>query len=700
MKLLAAHSFHTVAPSVICTVALALAAGGVGSAGAAEADEAAEPVLLADIPVITEVADTPADDEAGEPLVTTEADETEGTDETSEGEPETVPEESEPVIDEAGTASEPTGEEESFPEPEVPDVPVIVEPSSEPTGDDTDAYEEAESTDSADNNDTASGEPAAEPEDVTAEPEAEPEDAEEALAEEEADEEDPGIATLAAISDGWSQENGSWYHYTDGVKDTGWLVVGVTPGSSTSGELERYWLDSSGKMVTSQLISESEAGWWAYATDTGAVVRGKWTDPSTGYVYLANDDGKLESPGWLVTGTYSDNGEWQRYWIDSTTHACMPGYSTAGWNHYTTSDGWVLRGGATIDGTKWYADNDGLLTTGWVVTSEFTGYELERYWFVDGKVATSRLVGPSEGDDSGWYAWAKADGSILRTVWDNGAGRVYLADNDGRLLGGDSGGWVVTSEFSSDGQLQRYYIDPVDHAARSGAFTVTAAESSEVNGSFWGCAGVGYVLRGGTVTIDGTSYYANNEGQLVKCVYTTIDHPYIDQNAEGAILGCEGASLYMALRACGYISDMSFVEFMDTMPYSSNNNPFEGFCGSPWYYTPGIYNGILMPATAEWGARFGSVEDITGCSEYELVYRVLQGQPVVIWVTVNFQTPIIVDEWYGTVYNNGHTMTLVGYNPDTQELQVADPNSLGTYWVSWDTFFNAWLPQRGAVAVW
>ena len=36
-------------------------------------------------------------------------------------------------------------------------------------------------------------------------------------------------------------------------------------------------------------------------TPGGYVVRGKWRDPETGLVYLADNDGRLESPGWHVT---------------------------------------------------------------------------------------------------------------------------------------------------------------------------------------------------------------------------------------------------------------------------------------------------------------------------------------------------------------------------------------------------------------
>lgn len=89
-------------------------------------------------------------------------------------------------------------------------------------------------------------------------------------------------------------------------------------------------------------------------------MRGKWTDPSTGYVYLANNDGKLEDPGWVVTSEY--DGGLQRYWIDAKTHSAIPGYSSEGWPHVTLREGYVLRGETTFNGVKYSTDNDGRVT--------------------------------------------------------------------------------------------------------------------------------------------------------------------------------------------------------------------------------------------------------------------------------------------------------------------------------------------------
>jgi len=62
-------------------------------------------------------------------------------------------------------------------------------------------------------------------------------------------------------------------------------------------------------------------------------------------------------------GDYGDG--LQRYWVDASAHACVPGYSTDGWAHYTLASGCVLRGSLYVDSSRnvYYANNDGLLSS-------------------------------------------------------------------------------------------------------------------------------------------------------------------------------------------------------------------------------------------------------------------------------------------------------------------------------------------------
>ena len=291
---------------------------------------------------------------------------------------------------------------------------------------------------------------------------------------------------------------------------TGWAVEDRNNGYG----LQRYWMVN-GKTATSELLDAAETGWWAYARPEGFVVRGRWTDPSTGYVYLANNDGRLEDPGWVVSSSYGQG--LQRYWVDAKAHAAVPGYSSDGWDHYTTSSGYVLRG-MLRDGSDYYiANNDGKLTassatdtsTGWWVTSSL-GHGLQRYWLNSGKLALSTLIDPALGHGAYW-AYARPEGFVVRGRWtDPSTGYVYLANNDGRLEGP---GWVVSSSYGQG--LQRYWVDAKAHAAVPGYSKDGWAHYTTSSG---------YVLRGVSILGDGTFYRANNDGKVLDSTEGSKDY--------------------------------------------------------------------------------------------------------------------------------------------------------------------------------
>ena len=74
-------------------------------------------------------------------------------------------------------------------------------------------------------------------------------------------------------------------------------------------------------------------------------------------------------------------------------------------------------------------------------------------------------------------------------------------------------GWAVTGAFSG-GQLQRYFVDPETHAARTGVFTISKKESPSLHGTFQGQRDTGYVVRNSYFSIDGQGYKTDNEGRI------------------------------------------------------------------------------------------------------------------------------------------------------------------------------------------
>ena len=288
---------------------------------------------------------------------------------------------------------------------------------------------------------------------------------------------------------------------------SGWLVT-----SAYGQGLQRYWVEG-GSVARSRLVDAADAGWWAYATARGYVVRGRYVDPSTGYVYLADNDGRLASPGWVVSDAYGQG--LQRYWVDAGAHACVPGYSPDGWDHWTTSEGYVLRGAHREGDLVYLADNDGRLApAGWVVSDAY-GQGLQRYWVDAGRHAA--VVGYFQVGEK-WY-YGTSNGYVLRGKSRVGAG-MLIADNDGLLIENYYGeGWVVTDQF--DGEMQRYRID---HSC-DGHLGAHLGLFSLGDKQYYGRYDYGYVVRNVVYTApDGSKYYGDNDGVLgaLPCLYSDM----------------------------------------------------------------------------------------------------------------------------------------------------------------------------------
>lgn len=318
----------------------------------------------------------------------------------------------------------------------------------------------------------------------------------------------------AVVSDGWV--NGTYYQ--KGKKANGWVVANFDGKG-----LERYWFNN-GQLFRGGLFeADAKTKWWAYSKDNGRVVRGRYVAGDK--IYLADNDGRLWSPGWHVTGELS-NGNLERYYVESSTHSAVKGYSKSGYGHYTKADGTTSRGVTKVGNKVYLSDNDGrLLNPGWNVTGAFSGGELQRYRIESDQAAT---VGYSK---SGYEHYTKDDGSVVRGAFRVG-NKVYLADNDGRLW---SNGWHVTGSLTN-GNLQRYYVDSstrsalVGYAKTGGWEHVTRPEGWVVRGSY---------AQGNRV------YLANDEGKLwangwhVTGVLTGggLQRYYVDASTRSALLG-------------------------------------------------------------------------------------------------------------------------------------------------------------------
>lgn len=371
------------------------------------------------------------------------------------------------------------------------------------------------------------------------------------------------------------------------VSVSGWLVTGAYDG----GVLQRYFLNGEGQARSSYFSVEK--GWYYGIGGEGYVLRGVGVGVD-GSPLIADNDGRL-AEGWVVTDVFGQG--LQRYWfvngripdegiyrVDSDTLTCV------------TKQGYVLRGGGTADGKKYFADNDGrVLTNQWIVTGDFTGGNLERYWATsDGSFRTSdEKFNPSDFfDDGGWLAYALSDGTIFRGKHDNGNGTVYLADNDGRISDAPKG-WLITGIYDG-GTLQRYYMNG-DGTARSGFFV-------EDGNRYFGMGGNqgGYVLRGTT----GWYNYvllANNDGVMPETEGWLISDAY-GQGAQrymiDEIVGQNGC--YGALTGYFSVDDDGTADTSGKDYYGRS----EGYVVRGFYLIPGtdtlLYannDGVLQPLT-------------------------------------------------------------------------------------------------------
>lgn len=146
--------------------------------------------------------------------------------------------------------------------------------------------------------------------------------------------------------------------------------------------------------------------------------------------------------------------------------------------------------------------------------------------------------------------------------------------------------------------------------------------------------------------------------------------PVINQIQEQVYNGCEVASLLMGLQYKGYATNMTLTSMAMDIPKSSD--PHQGFVSSIFNFQPTtIVHWIAPDALAAYGKTFdASVEDITGASTEDLVAEVIAGNPVIVYVTDDYQEP---GEQDGEVFFHLHVQLLIGYDPNSDTYILNDP---------------------------
>ncbi|MHA8111384.1 C39 family peptidase [Lactobacillaceae bacterium Melli_B4] len=176
-----------------------------------------------------------------------------------------------------------------------------------------------------------------------------------------------------------------------------------------------------------------------------------------------------------------------------------------------------------------------------------------------------------------------------------------------------------------------------------------------------------------------------------------LDAPFISQKEIKAWNGCEAASLLEGLHEKGSMLNTDLRTFLTQMPRSKNNDPNNGYAGSPYIKNEtNVFQSIFPKALAKWGNHYHHVQDMTGASIDQLKQQVRSGNPVVTYIVSHYGTPQYQKYSWGTGINNSHVVLLDGY--ERGYYHVADPNH-GKYWVKAKLFETAYNYEHYAVAI-
>uniref|UniRef100_UPI003FA2D016 C39 family peptidase n=1 Tax=Paucilactobacillus nenjiangensis TaxID=1296540 RepID=UPI003FA2D016 len=192
-----------------------------------------------------------------------------------------------------------------------------------------------------------------------------------------------------------------------------------------------------------------------------------------------------------------------------------------------------------------------------------------------------------------------------------------------------------------------------------------------------------------------TDYWYANKLINGHVPYIALGAENINQYAWGAPDGCEPAALLEGLHLKGYATNLNYAQFLAQMPIS-NGNPYTGFGGSA--YNGSGFPAIAPGALANWGRNYGNVTDISGRSVDQIKDQILNGNPVVAYVSIHFVNTYAINYWFGSMAYQNHAVLVDGYNDNAGTIHVSDPID-GSYWLSQSTFSNVYNVMKRAVVI-
>lgn len=169
--------------------------------------------------------------------------------------------------------------------------------------------------------------------------------------------------------------------------------------------------------------------------------------------------------------------------------------------------------------------------------------------------------------------------------------------------------------------------------------------------------------------------------------------PFVSQ---GNTMLCEGSSLLEGLLYKGYTTQ-NLSQFVQSMPLSADNNPYDGYSGEWRHNVDGTYQGMMATPVVQWAAKYGSkAVNISGQGTAGIKREITNGNSVVAWITYDYEAPEFKQMSWGRAVWNGHVVNVDGFKDGA--YHVVDP-VFGARWINANTFENAFNVTGMAVAV-
>lgn len=205
-------------------------------------------------------------------------------------------------------------------------------------------------------------------------------------------------------------------------------------------------------VMTTGLAMTTFAGWfhdgmnWYYYHDrTGDLITDEWVKSNDIYYYVGHD-------GKMVTNSLIDD----LYYVDANgarvTNSWQYFYGEDAWDWDDDEAGWRYfgsNGKMYADGMKeingvWYHFEDGIMSTGWQEIGDYTYYFRESGARAEG---WRWLADPDEDNWGDYWYYFTSSGKLVAGDEKEIDGKIYIFDEDGRMLTG----WVNPDDYTSSG---------------------------------------------------------------------------------------------------------------------------------------------------------------------------------------------------------------------------------------------------------